>query len=97
MESYGEVAATIIHRLGGSEQVRNMLIKDKRKFLETILPDMISKCYPVPPVPDKDVAYCFIIEVIKNEGKPNIRQKLLEMKAQLEDMKDCIDTLLFYL
>jgi hypothetical protein len=98
MESnyYMEVADTIIHRLGGSEQVRSMLIKDRREFLCTILPDTISKCYPVPPVPDTDAAYCFIIGVIKNESKPDIRQKLLNMKAQCEGMIDTIDTLLFY-
>jgi hypothetical protein len=96
MEDYKEVAATIIHRLGGNEQVRSMLIRDRREFLCTILPDAIGKCYPVPPIPDKDAAYCFIIGVIKNEGKPDIRQKLLDMKAQFEDMIDNIDALLFY-
>jgi hypothetical protein len=96
MEDYKEVATTIIHRLGGSEQVKQMLIRDRREFLDTILPGTISKCYPVPPVPDKDMVYCHIIEFVKNEGKPDIRQKLLDMKAQCEGMINSIDDLLFY-
>jgi hypothetical protein len=96
MEDYKEVASAIIHRLGGNEQVKSMLIRDRREFLVTILPEAIKQCYPVPPVPDTDATYCFIIGVIKNEGKPDIRQKLLEMKAQLEGMIDDINALLFY-
>jgi hypothetical protein len=96
MEDYKEVASAIIHRLGGNEQVKQMLIRDRREFLVTILPDAISKCYPVPPVPDRDATYCYIIGVIKNEGKPDIRQKLLDMKAQCEGMVDDINALLFY-
>jgi hypothetical protein len=96
MEGYKEIATTIIDSLGGNEQVKQMLIRDRREFLCTTLPDALSKCYPVAPVPDKDTAYCHIIEVIKSEGKPDIRQKLLDMKAQCEGMIDSIDNLLFY-
>jgi hypothetical protein len=96
MEGYKEIATAIIERFGGNEQVKQMLIRDRREFLNTILPGMISKCYPVPPVPDKDATYCHIIEIIKCEGNPDIRQKLLDMKAQCEGMIDSIDTLLFY-
>jgi hypothetical protein len=63
MEDYRKAAKTVIKSLGGNEQVKWML-RDRREFLGTTLPDAICKCYPVPPVPDKDAVYCHIIEII---------------------------------
>ncbi|MDR0836582.1 MAG: hypothetical protein LBN11_08410 [Tannerella sp.] len=96
MEDSKEVAAAIIHRLGGSKRVKRMLIISRRYFQEFTLPETIQQCYPVPPIPDKDVVCSQIIEVIKSEGKPDTRQTLLNLKEQLESMIDSIDNLLFY-
>jgi hypothetical protein len=69
MEDYREAAVAVIERLGGIEQVKYML-RDRREFLENILPDTLSKCYPDGlnkgslPLPDKDVVYPFIVRLV---------------------------------
>jgi hypothetical protein len=43
MECYKEVAIAIIESLGGNGQVKSMLIRNRRGFLVTILPDAIKQ------------------------------------------------------